>query len=401
MEGIKIAWKRSFADLKANDYVVLLLITSAFVSVFLQTALMVLLPLYALLSRQGKKLLPKKKSDFLLIAFSLVAMLSTLLFSKDAVITDGALVKAYLKLLSVGIFILCFDIFFFVSILRRRSFLLGLKLSAVLSITSFAVAVYQKAAGIFPDPIQRPGRVASVFMNENYYGTIIEFIALICLYFIFRSESLREKIFFAIVYAMNVFGLWLCQSRMAYIVVALSFLLFLFVFQRRAAYIVMIILAGFSSVLIRFPALLPRFDSILSYLDFRLGIWDCAFRAFRLSPWIGRGYYSYSSIWTEVFAEEYFPALHAHNLYIELLINFGIIGFLLLSLFVLNKIFSCLKICYQQKDSLSIALIGSAALCIAVHGCADITIFWPQTGIFAALLFASPQVYVSKEDFTE
>ena len=171
---------------------------------------------------------------------------------------------------------------------------------------------------------------------------------------------------------------------------------FLFVCDRKISYWILGIIGIGLILLIIYPDLLPRCDSISSYFDFRTGIWECALRSFADSPLFGKGYYSYSFIWVDYFKEQYYPALHAHNLYIELLINFGIIGTLPLVGYCISKSVSCIKNSIQSKDRLYLALIISVICALLVHGLVDTTILWPQTGFFAVYVLASPKVFLKE-----
>ncbi len=394
--------RRIFSKFTLNEYVILAFVTSTFISPYLQAALFLALPFFGFVTKQFTLFLPKKKSDWMIVSFALLAALSTFLFAKEGLVFSFQLKPIYLYLLSVGIIILVFDIFFISKVMTRRVFLIGLSTTALLSITSFIVALFQRIFEIFPDPVNRPGRVASVFFNENYYGMVIEFVVLICLFLFFETRDKRKKAFFSIAFAFNVAALWLCQSRMAFIIVAGAVLIFLFFNHKKLFYSFLILAVVFCLLLIRFPNLLPRFDTISSYFDFRLGIWKSAINAFFENPILGRGYFSYSSIWLESQESWQFQALHTHNLYIEVLLNFGIIGAFLLFGYSLIRIFSCFKTCKQEKSRNGVALIVTVCLAIFLHGLADTTIFWPQTGFFAIFLLISSDVYqhdsITKEE---
>ncbi len=399
MNTLKGYWSRGrevFSRLSVNDWVILLFVFSTFVSVFLQAAFIFLLPFYFLLTKQGKKALPKKKVDYLLLIFAMVAVLSTFLFAKDATINDFQIRAFHLKLLSLGVVVLVFDIYFFIEVMNKRLFRLGLQLFSLLSVSSFLVAQFQKIFEIYPDPVNRPGRVASVFMNENYFGTVIEFVSLITLYLFCQACNRKHRIVYGIVLLLNIIGLWYCQCRTAFIVIAAAFFVFVFIYKRKLSGFVLGFFALIGLLLLQYPSLLPRFESASSYLDFRIGIWQTAFRSITDNLLIGRGYFSYSSAWIEYFSETYYPAIHAHNLYIEILLNFGLIGAICLGSFVMICAGKCIKCCLHAKDKLSLALVFSTITAIFVHGLADTTIFWPQTGFFVVFLLSCPRIYGKK-----
>ena len=388
---------KPFRELTKNELVVLSFVIASFISAYLQGAMILLLPFYVLLTRQLKEYLPKRKSSYLLLAFGISAAISTFLFSGTGYLNGFVLETWYVKLLSVGVIVLIFDIYFFVNVITRRVFLLSLKISAVCSIFCFIVAATQKVLGIYPDPVFRPGRVASTFMNENYYGMLIEFVVLIALFLWFRTKKTNGRIFYTGVIILNLAALWLCQTRMSFVIVGITVFIFLFFHARRVSYAILGVITVIGVVLVFHPTFLPRFNTISSYLDYRLGIWEVAIEAIPNSLLLGRGYYSYCHVWTLV-ANPEFAALHAHNLYIEVLLNFGIVGTVFLSTYCAIQISRSLKNCKSSGNQTEATLIICMVCAILVHNLADTTVFWPQTGFFAVLLLASPSVYIQEKE---
>ena len=161
------------------------------------------------------------------------------------------------------------------------------------------------------------------------------------------------------------------------------------------------VLGGFAIWL--FPSLLPRMASLSENTEFRLGIWKAALRCFADNFLIGRGYYAYSGIWVEYSDTTYF-ALHAHSLYIETLLNFGVIGFIGLFGYIGYQVRKTLLELKSSGDKTAAALVISVLFAVLLHGILDTTIFWPQTGIFAFMILASGRALLPhetrKEDHT-
>jgi len=382
-----------------NEYVILSFIVAAFISPYLMGGMMVLLPLFMLLSGQIKKALPKDKFSYILFVFAIAALIGTFLYGKDGSVHNYEMKSLYAKVLAIGIFILIFDIFFFINIMTKKAFRLSLKTAAVLSVVINFYAHIQMHFGWYADPERRFGRVASVFLNENYYGTALEFLAIIIFYLMFKEKKLINQLIYAALFAFNAWGLWLCQTRASYVTVCVCMFLFLFIYKRRISYVILSALVVVALVLIKNPSVLPRFLDIMRDLDFRTVIWKASLTEFIKNPLIGRGYFSYSFVWMDyVETLGTFPALHTHNLYIEMLLNFGILGTLPLVAYVLRSCYLCMKRCIQSKDKLSLALVVSAICAVGLHGILDTTIFWPQTGIFAVLILSCPHVYAKEEE---
>lgn len=384
----------TFRGLTRNEYMVLAFTVAAFFSVYLQGAMILLLPLYVLVTRQTKLFLPKAKSSYFLLAFAVSAAISTFFFSQTGYLFGFVLETYYVKLLSIGIIILCFDIFFFINTITKRAFHLSLYLATFLSVVVVGIGAIQMALGLYPDPVNRPGRVASLFMNENYFGMMLEFTILITLFLFFKSHSKKEKIFFFSIFLINLTGLWLSQCRMAFLIAGLSLLIFLFFYSKKFSYFFFVLLCISAVLILIFPDLLPRTDTILSTVDFRLGIWKNAWEGFLELPILGRGYFAYCAVWTKS-DNLLYSALHAHNLYLELLLNFGVIGTFIISLY---SFFQCKASLSKGKHNrYNTALIVGTVMAILVHSVMDTTLFWPQTGYFAVLLLVCPHVYTQGE----
>lgn len=404
MENTKDFFRRFSEKMKSlsmNEYLILALVTSVFISVYLLAALILLLPLYFVLTHQTEKALPKEKHEYALLIFSFLAMITTFSFSTDATAGNTTIKAFWLKLLSIGIVVLVFDIIFFSNIMTKRAFRMGLILSSVLSVTSFLIAVIQRILEIYPDPINRPGRVASIFFNENYYSTVIEFVIVISLYLLFSSAKKKNAILFGVIIIINVIGLYLCQCRSAYVAVAATVTVYIFLHFKKKRY--SLLSFGLIAVCLLLITCLDHFGSdvfkrldaetILNDFDFRLGIWKTALESIKTNPLFGRGYYSYAAVMNEVAGETKYVAIHAHNLIIEIVMNFGLVGTAFFMTYCVTSVAKCLKACFSMRNRTTFALVLSAALTIVIHGMLDITIFFPQTGFFAVFLLTCPQIY--------
>ncbi|MBP5289037.1 MAG: O-antigen ligase family protein [Clostridia bacterium] len=378
-----------------NEWLILLLFASAFISVFAIVGVLILVPVYFFVTKQARKALPENVWEWLIVAFALIGIISTFAFSKNA-LWDSAtntfqLQSWYLKVLSILILILSIDVTFLFHILTKRALTDSLKLSAIMSYPCFAVALLQKILGLYASP-DRPGRFASVFRNENYYGVAIECLVLISLYLLIREKERKNKLLYAGAIAFNLAGLWLCQCRTAFLVIIFSLIVFLSIFDRKYLFITLgIALLGGLVIWLK-PSLLPRLDSLSDNMSFRLGIWKAALKGFLDNPIIGRGYFSYSGLWETYSSGEFF-AIHAHNMYLEVLLNFGITGFLSLVGYSGYQVIESVKACRNSKRRLETALIFSILCALLLHGALDTTFFWPQTGIFFAMILAGSNAY--------
>ena len=71
------------------------------------------------------------------------------------------------------------------------------------------------------------------------------------------------------------------------------------------------------------PDKFPRIEYLISNLDVRIQIWSCAIQGIKASPLLGQGPFTYMMI-----LDKYNGHLtqHAHSVYLDPLLSFGIIG---------------------------------------------------------------------------
>lgn len=272
--------------------------------------------------------------------------------------------------------------FYLRSIMTRALFNRMMDAACVASIVCAAVALIQKAAYFAATPDYRP---ASVFSNANYYGMMIEFLVLIALYRLFTNP--KERVFYGIVIAVNMMGLYLCASMSACMGLLCAVLVLLYLkkyYKWMAVFLAVAAVAAVSSLL--FPILFPRVEAIDSTFGQRLSIWSAAVQGIRSHLLFGMGPTSYQMIY-RVF--DGYQTYHCHNLLLDTLLNYGLLGAggIGLYLFVQCKVLWLRfrnHICTEMN-----ILLTAAFTAVVVHGVTDVTIYWIQTGMLFLILFSS------------
>ncbi len=413
--------RRALSGFTANEYAVFLVVASGFIHIFIQAALIALLPVYALATRQAKLCLPKKKYGYLFLLFAVIALLTTFVHAADAywegfhfptVDSAGTPVRTvvvsslYLKGLAVLIVGLFFDLHFFSNVMTRKASLAAMKLAAGMSGAAFFVSLIQRLTESWVSP-ERAGRVASVFSNENYYGTVVEFMLIITAYLFFRAKTAKGKILCGAIFAMNAAGLFFSGCRTAFVCSAAALLIFFLIYDKRIFFALLGagIFAGTIWIVTHFYFLTPYAPLFVSDdashdIQYRLGIWKTAWDAFCDHFLFGRGFYSYSSAWMNYNGGNYF-AIHAHNLYLDTLANFGIAGFLSLFGyfgFALTDLFSGL---IRRRQKAETALCLGVLAAVLLHGLTDVTLIWTQTAAIPALILLCPNAYLPEDETKE
>ena len=236
---------------------------------------------------------------------------------------------------------------------------------------------------------RRENRLNSVFYNANYYAMMIEFIAVCTVYKFFTvKNNLKISIFYVIVGFLNLFMLYMTGCRAGYVAIAGAICLFL-IFNKNYKLCVLIALGclGIAGFFVLNPDKFPRIEYLISNLDVRIQIWSCAIQGIKASPLLGQGPFTYMMI-----LDKYNGHLtqHAHSVYLDPLLSFGIIGLACLVPYIYDN---CKRL-YKVKEHYSyIALVMGFISVLLIHGILDYTIFWIHTGLFFLFVLSSFEMF--------
>lgn len=244
--------------------------------------------------------------------------------------------------------------------------------SAYMSMVAAVAASFIKAP-------EHDMRSPSFFFNPNYYGAMITFVIILCAY---RIISKQGNLFFLLAaIAVNVYGLLMADCQSAFFSIAFGIWLLLLFKKCYKSFAVVSALAVLGIVFLpHLTFIMPRISGALENIMKRADIWNAGFSAFLETPFFGRGLMAYKQIGVE-FGGPYNN--HCHNIFIDMLLSFGVIGSVPLLIFVVRNI---LEIKGKKIMPLILSLLGATLL----HGLVDVTLIWIQTGAFALFLLSAP-----------
>lgn len=235
-------------------------------------------------------------------------------------------------------------------------------------------------------------RTASLFGNPNLYSSVICFAVIIAVNMLLDKKG--DFKFYTVTIAVNLVGMLLCGSLMGMMELFVGVLM-LFLLKRQWK-----ILAGFgvlcavaAGAILAVPSLLPRFSSAGHSTELRMRIWKLSLIMFEEAPLFGRGILSYMK-----FSPDYVDAdldfavkvtTNAHNLLIDGLLSFGIIGMAALIFYLIMGAFPVLRGYFKCKERSRCALAIAAMVGALVHGIFDVTIMWPQVAIIFLIMVAA------------
>ncbi len=346
------------------------LTASIFLTVYVEIAMLMVLPIYIFASKQGFIFWRRKQDVLFLSAFWVLSMVVTIYWGGTAV--D----------ILLGIFmIFAFAAMIFITYtMTQRTFRMILSFVCFMSPYCFLVALIQRALGMRWD---YGARYCSVFTNPNYYAFYISLVVLFCIYNIVKSESPKMRIAYTTLIPLNLLALELTECRTTYIVLLIVCPVMLFQCgKKKWGLIYLAILFSFATVTLLFNdslAFLPRVDKITTDIAKRIDIWSGAIGSILDAPIFGRGYNTYVRI--RDLYNAYGTAKHSHNLLLEVLMDFGLVGAaVLLGYFSIN-IGKIIRLHRQNKCHQRYALTVSVIVCVLLHGLLDITMLWPQTSL--------------------
>jgi O-antigen ligase len=241
-------------------------------------------------------------------------------------------------------------------------------------------------------------RSASTFIDPNYYGHISAFIALISLYYILSSlRSLLHKqwlyvfklVFYSVILCVNIYALYLTQSRSAFIGLLIAGALMILVFDAR-------VFIGLSIPLVLFItfkydvfiSIFPRLGTATIDFNYRLTLYKAAFSEILKHPFIGRGFYTYPLVY-ENYTTGY--QLHTHNIFIELWLDSGLLGLSLITASYLTYIKRPFKVWVNKRREYMPLVCGVLALEV-VNGLTDAVLIFPQSFVLLSLILLSLEI---------
>lgn len=285
-------------------------------------------------------------------------------------------------LCALFLFLLLTLAFYLRSGMTRQLFHRLLDLVCLASVGSFFVAFIQKLVMLPLHPEYRP---VSTFFNANHYATIIEFVVLVALYRLSQSTGRRK--FYVGIILVNLAGLYLTASMSSAAALVCAALVFLILKGKTMFALGLVGTAGlFLAASLAFPEIFPRVDMIDHTMGQRLDIWGVTLKGIEETPLFGQGPLTYMNICGKYGG---MPVIHSHNLFLDLLLNYGILG----SLFLFFCALLQLRIIVQRLKSNTCTsmnfLILAVLAAILVHGVTDVTIFGLQTGPLFLLIVTS------------
>lgn len=297
---------------------------------------------------------------------------------------------------SVGMFL--FTIFFlhYQSILSHKFFRLILQFVLFGSVLSAAFAslehfqIVKKFNYAFLSPnmqVWHQNRAEVTFFNPNYYGIICCFCIMIAFYLFTTTKLNWLKVFCVIAGFVNLFGLNFTQNRTAFPAIIAGAIIYLFTtIKNWKAFWLSIGVFAIGLSFLFSSDLGVRMGTLDSSMEERISIWDAGMALFKQNPFWGEGPLTYMNSYPRIHAPYH---EHAHSLYIDTILSYGIVGTILLVLSSVAPVRLMMDMSQESGKRPIIGLYLSFLTVVAVHGIFDLALFWIQSGSIFLLVMCS------------
>lgn len=297
---------------------------------------------------------------------------------------------------SVGMFL--FTIFFlhYQSILSHKFFRLILQFVLFGSVLSAAFAslehfqIVKKFNYAFLSPnmqVWHQNRAEVTFFNPNYYGIICCFCIMIAFYLFTTTKLNWLKVFCVIAGFVNLFGLNFTQNRTAFPAIIAGAIIYLFTtIKNWKTFWLSIGVFAIGLSFLFSSDLGVRMGTLDSSMEERISIWDAGMALFKQNPFWGEGPLTYMHSYPRIHAPYH---EHAHSLYIDTILSYGIVGTILLVLSSVAPVRLMMDMSQESGKRPIIGLYLSFLTVVAVHGIFDLALFWIQSGFIFLLVMCS------------
>ncbi len=273
-------------------------------------------------------------------------------------------------------------------------FVLSSVLVNVLGLIQFKVLSNASGYSFFDFKVQNSPkkRITATYENANFYAMMIEFVVVCCMARFVQVKSILKKCLYIAIGLMNIGLMYLTGCRAAFLPFVLFVPVFLFLSKEKKWGMASIVCMALGCVAIYFyPDLIPRVRDV-STVSSRIKIWTCALNGIKDHPIFGQGPQAYHLIYQLYNGHK---APHAHNIYLDVLINFGIVGTILLIGYIFEVAKDVKKLKLWKNNPEYYAIVISFVIILLVHGIMDCTINMPCTG-FIFLMFLNLAAYPYK-----
>jgi putative inorganic carbon (HCO3(-)) transporter len=239
-----------------------------------------------------------------------------------------------------------------------------------------------------------PNRAFSTMYNPNVLGSYLIIVISIAIAGFQCSAKKYNRVLSTLILVVASLCMLLTYSRGAWLGLAISVLI-IFFFSKDKPYILSVLAMTLILAIPEINIILSRIN--LDFLSndssnvYRRYLWTLALQMFSQNPLLGTGLGSFGfSLPSHSTAGGYLVS-HAHNIYLQLLAETGILGFTAFFGYILTAVYISFRVfrqsACQQTRCIALGAAGSI-VGLLVHGTVDATLYLPQLSVFVWILIA-------------
>jgi O-antigen ligase len=238
-------------------------------------------------------------------------------------------------------------------------------------------------------------RINSTFKNANFYATMIDYFLIFCTFEFLRDKNKWKRLYYLLAALLNFFMLILTGCRAALIPFIFIIPIFLWYHKRKKLFAASVAVEGIGACFIALrPELIPRIDDVKS-VNSRFQIWSAALKAIPDHLFFGMGPQTYGFIYKSLNAKK---APHAHNIYIDAILSYGIVG----TAIGLGYFFTLFKEILAVRNNKQVPLFFPMIICFIlsalIHGLLDCTLNFLVTGTTFMIVINSACMYTHQKN---
>ncbi len=378
---------KTYFDLNSPQNMVLVAAICVFLPYQLAAIIMLFIVGKIILKKGMLKSFFERKSNLLAPVFIGITIITAILFKNWL----GAFVSVIFFLIIIFGFyvrkIMTHEIFE-----KMLSFLCGASIFAS-AVILFEKIIYfsDKTHRCFGDffPGQTYSKLASFYFSPTYLSSCMVVVVVICAYKVINRKG--HLPYYYLTAFLSMLTIYFAGSMFVWVNAFAALAAYLIIIRHRkliALVFTLVAIAG--TVLFFVPDILPRLSEAMLTVDNRLLIWNLSLDSLKISPLFGQGFQTYGHIANGLIAkgvQGVYSAYHAHNIFLEPLLSYGIIGSGILALFVVKfykDLFSA-----RNKESHIFSIIIAISVGIFIHSLIDMTMLWIQPMIIYCLIFGA------------
>lgn len=360
----KAVIRRQLDETLTYTNIIILTVASIFLPYIFAGIFLAGFGIYLVINPKTRKMILSQRNSRYIILFFTFYLLEALLFRNWFGVGAG-----------IGLILAIMIGYFQRSFMTAELYERILTLVCILSIISSSCAITQKFVISALDDYYSYNRISAMFLHPNYFGTITATVIIICAYKILTNEALKWMYWF--IGIMNVISIYLSESMFAWVEVFVGVTVLLLIMKKLRLLVLWACAGAFAGflILVLNVELIPRLSDAGETLGMRVQIWDFAVKKILESPLLGHG--AMSCAFLSYKEGSLIP--HTHNLLLDNLMNYGIVGSVLIVLYFIRYYIKVMKRCFKEKKPMVMSLILAVSAAALVHGLTDVTLFWIQT----------------------